>query len=167
MVRRRGGCGEGMVNRMLMMSWVWGVVLNKSVWGIAGHRVVDISSIYPRREIDRSGGGGGLDNGRWCGVGVGGVAVHGRGGGDHLGVGQRGGAVPVDRGRGRGGRDIHRDSLALCSLMEAVAGVVRVEVGEAIEGAYTRGDSQAQVGIGGAIEVSFSLVNIILSLRGE
>ena len=140
-VRSRAGCGVRVVTRRLMMSWVRSVVVNKSVRGIDGHRVVDICSIHPRREIDRSGGGGGLDNGRWCGVGVGGVAVHGRGGGDHLRVGQRGGAVPVDRGRGGGGRDIHRDSLALCSLMEVVAGVGRGEVGEAIEGAHTRRDS--------------------------
>ena len=50
--------------------------------------------------------------------------------------------------------------------METVVRVVRVEVGEAIERGYTRRDSQTQVGIGGAIEVSFSLVNIILRLGG-
>ena len=42
-------------------------------------------------------------------MGVGGVAVDG--GGDGLGVGQGGGAVPVHGGRGGGVRDIHGDSL--------------------------------------------------------
>ena len=104
--------GVGMMNRMLKMSRVWSVEVNKSVRGITRNRMVDISSIPPRGEVDRCGGGGGLDNG-WRGVSIGGVAIHGSRGGDHLGVGQRGGAVSVDRGRGGGVRDIHRDSLAL------------------------------------------------------
>ena len=113
MVRSGGGGGVGMMNWQLMMSRVWSVEVNKSVRGITRNRMVDISSIHPRREVDRGGGGGGLDNGWRQGMSIGGVAIHGRRGGDHLGVGQRGGAVSVDRGRGGGVRDVHRDSLAL------------------------------------------------------
>ena len=40
-----------------------------------------------------------------------------------------------------------------------------MEVGEAIEGRNTGGDPEAKVGIGGAIEVSFSLVNIFIFKR--
>ena len=105
-------------NLMLRMGWVWSVIVTRcrgqrDVGRIAGNRVVDICGIHTRRKVDRGGGGGGLDNGWWWGVSIGGVAIHGRRGGDHLGVGQRGGAVSVDRGRGGRVRDIHRDSLTL------------------------------------------------------
>ena len=182
MVRGLAGCGGGMVsgNLMLRMGWVWSVIMTRcrgqrDVGRIAGNRVVDICGIHTRRKVDRGGGGGGLDrrgggSGGGGGVGQGGVAIHGHRGRDHLCVGQRGGAVPVDGGRGGGVRHIHRDSFSLSCLggwvVEAVAGVIRVEIGEAIEGGHTRGDAETQVGIGGAIEVSLSLVNIILRLKG-
>ena len=102
---------------MLRMGWVWSVIVTRcrgqrDVGRIAGNRVVDICGIHTRRKVDRGGGGGGLDNGG-RGVSIGGVAIHGRRCGHHLGVGKRGGAVSVDRGRGGGVRDINRDSLTL------------------------------------------------------
>ncbi len=158
MVRGLTGCGGGMAsgNMMLRMDWVWSVIVTRcrGQWNmgrIAGNRVVDICGIHTRRKVDRGGGGGVLDrrgggSGGRRGVGQGGVAIHGHRGRDHLGVGQRGGAVPVDGGRGGGVRHIHRDSLALSCLgggsVEAVARVVRVEIREAIEGSHTRRDAE-------------------------
>ena len=128
------------------MSWVWSGVVKRrrgqrDVWRIAGDRVLGICAVHTWREVDWGGGGGGLDrrgggSGERRGVCEGGVAIHGHRGRHHLGVGQGGRAVSVYGGRGGGVRHVHWDSLALSCLLgglvEAVSGVVGVEVGEAI-----------------------------------